>query len=148
MSRRREAITFDVEWSEGRKDMKVDSAKIEENVSMIPILKIPTASSISENEKHYYTQKSMRSSKKVMINEDRNTSYPIDDAAQEIRKSSKHKKKEDATDDKNSMISEADSAFEETPYHKARTQERLAVNVHNNDVEHADSAKIESPALE
>ena len=71
----------------------------------------------------------MRSSKKVMINEDRNTSYPIDENVGEVRRSSRQRKKEDAVDDKNSMISEADSAFEETPYHKARTQERLAVNV-------------------
>ena len=51
MAKRREAITFDMEWSEGRKEMKIDSTKIEESISMIPILKIPTVGSISENEK-------------------------------------------------------------------------------------------------
>ena len=34
----------------GRNDMQVDSTKIEESISMIPILKIPTSTSMSDTE--------------------------------------------------------------------------------------------------
>jgi hypothetical protein len=60
MNKRKEAL-IEQEWFQGRNDMQVDSTKIEESISMVPILKIPTSTSMSDTEHQYLTQKSMKS---------------------------------------------------------------------------------------
>lgn len=91
MIKRKEVISFELQWSETRMESKPVLP------IRIPILKMPADT----------TEAVVRSQKKVIINENRNTMFPV---------SSKQKKREN-----DSIISEEDSAFEETPYHKART---------------------------
>jgi len=54
MNKRKEAL-IEQEWFQGRNDMQVDSTKIEESISMVPILKIPTSTSMSDTEHQYLT---------------------------------------------------------------------------------------------
>lgn len=54
MNKRKEVL-IEQEWFSGRNDMQVDSTKIEESISMVPILKIPTSTSMSDTEQQYLT---------------------------------------------------------------------------------------------
>ena len=50
MNKRKEYL-IEQEWYQGRNEMHVESTKIEESISMMPILKIPTSTSMSDTER-------------------------------------------------------------------------------------------------
>jgi hypothetical protein len=81
--------------------MQVDSTKIEESISMVPILKIPTSTSMSDTEQQYLTQKSMKSQKKVSIHEVINQPT-VSNLEEQVffdqEQSSKVRRKEDSND--------------------------------------------------
>ena len=54
MNKRKEAL-IELEWYDARNDMQVDSTKIEESIPMVPILKIPTSTSMSDTDNQYLT---------------------------------------------------------------------------------------------
>ena len=54
MNKRKEAL-IELEWYESRHNVQVDSNIIEESIPIVPILKMPTSTSMSDTDNQYLT---------------------------------------------------------------------------------------------